>query len=58
MGGGSGGSAPQINDSTITVHSFAAPPAPQTNLIQAYNSPYGDNQVIQARMELPSNYVL
>lgn len=43
MGGGSGGSAPQINDSTITVHSFAAPPAPQTNLIQAYNSPYGDN---------------
>lgn len=55
LGGGGGGSAPQINDSRIIVHSFAAPPAPRTNLIPVYDTSIADNQVIQARIKLPAN---
>ena len=48
--------APQIDDSRIIVHSFAAPPAPQPNLIRAYDG-NGQNQLIQARIKIPPRYL-
>ena len=59
--GGGGGAAqpqaaPQIDDSRIIVHSFAAPPAPQPNLIRAYDG-NGQNQLIQARIKIPPRYL-
>lgn len=57
-GGMVAGAAPQIDDSRIIIHSFAAPPAPEPNLIRAYS---GDThpQVIQARIQVPpKNFVI
>jgi hypothetical protein len=55
-GGGQAQSAPQIDDSRIIVHSFAAPPAPQPNLIRSYDG-NGQDQLIQARIQVPPRYL-
>lgn len=43
---------PQVNTSRIIVHSFAAPPKPDTNVIRAYDME-AHPQVIQARIRVP-----
>lgn len=59
-GGGGGmvaGAAPQIDDSRIIIHSFAAPPAPVPNVIRAYDE-NTHPQVIQARIHVPPKNIL
>lgn len=47
-----GGAAPQINDSQIVIHSFSAPPAPEPNLLRAYEgNPVPQN--IRPRVKIP-----
>lgn len=59
MPGGGGGtvcaeSTPQIDDSRIIVHSFAAPPTPAPSLVHTALHPY--NQVVQANLIMPAKY--
>ena len=47
---------PQVNTSRIIIHSFAAPPKADTNVIRAYDTE-AHPQVIQARIRVPPRYL-
>ena len=61
LGGLGGGgvkaeATPQVNTSRIIIHSFAAPPRADTNVIRAYDTE-AHPQVIQARIRVPPRYL-